>query len=160
MPCHATCSPEQHCVTSSTVAAKGRKSFSLILFEKVLALTYKSNSHGLKLACLMFSLFEYLVTQQWLVREGGRGGGFVSSSKASPHINPMLKVKASPSLSFSAYFSLNSTTCNVTKQTNQINQCRGSNVSFNFLFTYLFTYLFIFIFQHGSSRHVPKCIGV
>ena len=71
-----------------------------------------------------------------------------------------LQVGASPSLSFSAYFSLNSTACNVTKQTNQINQCRGSNVSFNFLFTYLFIYLFIFIFQHGSSRHVPKCIGV
>lgn len=69
-----------------------------------------------------------------------RGGGFVSSSEASPHINPMLKVQASPSLSFSAYFSLNSTTCNVTKQNNQINQCRGSNVSFNFLFTYLFLF--------------------
>ena len=56
----------------------------------------------------------------------------------------MLKVQASLSLSFSAYFSLNSTTCNVTKQTSQINQCRGSNLSFNFLFTYLFIYLFLF----------------
>ena len=168
MPCHATCPPEQHCVTSSTVAAKGRKSLSLILFEKVLALTWKSNSRGHKLACLMFSLFEYLVTHQWLVREGGRGGGrgggFISSSEASPHINPKLQVQASPSLSFSAYLSLNSTTCNVTKQTNQINQCRGSNVSLNFLFIYLFIFIFLFIYffisQHGSSRHVPKCIGV
>ena len=160
MPCHATCPPEQHCVASSTVAANGRKSFSVILFEKVLALTWKSNNHGHKLACLMFSLFEYLVTQPWLVREGGRGGGFVSSSEASPHINSRLQVRASPSLSFSAYFSLNSTTCNVTKQTNQINQCRGSNVSFNFIFICFYYYYYYFIFQHGSSRHVPKCIGV
>ena len=77
---------------------------------------------------------------------GGRGGGFISSSEASPHINPKLQVQASPSLSFSAYLSLNSTTCNVTKQTNQINQCRGSNVSLNFLFIYLFFIFFIFLF--------------
>ena len=78
-------------------------------------------------------------------RRGGRGGGFVSSSEASPLINSRLQVRASPSLSFSAYFPLNSTTCNVTKQTNQINQCRGSNVSFNFIFIY-FLYYYYFLF--------------
>ena len=75
------------------------------------------------------------------------GGGALSQVVRlySPPPPPRLQVQASPSLSCSAYFSLISTTCNVTKQANQINQCRESNVSFNFPFIYLSIYSSIII---------------